>query len=297
MKCAFVDAHKNEFPVGVLCEVLGVPRSNYYHALRRRQVPSRREKANFALLEQIKTVFTKHKGRYGSPRVHAELKKQKVPCSLGRVKRLMRREGLYAVSTPKYRAKRERPEITETRNLLAEGLEITAINQLWHVDITYIPTDEGWLYLAGVIDGFSKRIVSYAMDSNMKTDLVVQALRNAVSKRKPAPGLIQQSDRGSQYTSSLYQKELASQSICASFTGKGACFDNAVIESFWATLKRELVYPRERFATRDEARSTIFEFIEIYYNRERLHSSLGYQTPEAHERLQQTPEALAALAA
>ena len=297
MKCAFVDAHKNEFPVGVLCSVLGVPKSSYYHALRQRQVPNKREKANLALLEQIKTVFTKHKGRYGSPRVHAELNKQEVPCSLGRVKRLMRREGLYAVNTPKYRTKRERPEITETRNLLAEGLEITAIDQLWHVDITYIPTDEGWLYVAGVIDGFSKRIVGCAMAEHMRTDLVVQALQSAVIKRKPAPGLIHQSDRGSQYTSYRYQKELASQAICASFTGKGACFDNAVIESFWATLKRELVYPRKRFATRDEARSAIFEFIEIYYNRERLHSSLGYQTPEVYESLKQAPAALAPLAA
>ena len=263
----------------------------------RRQAPSERAKANLALLEQIKTVFTKHKGRYGSPRVHAELTKQEVPCSLGRVKRLMRREGLYAVSTPKYCPKRERPEVTETRNLLKEGLEITAINQLWHVDITYILTDEGWLYLAGVIDGFSKRIVGYAMNEQMKADLVVQALRGAVQRRKPAPGLIHQSDRGSQYTSHVYQKELASQAMCASFTGKGACFDNAVIESFWATLKRELVYSGKRFATREEARTAIFEFIEIYYNRERLHSSLGYQTPEVYESLPQPPGALVPLAA
>lgn len=282
----------------MLCEVLGVPKSSYYHQQGRRQrLPSEREKQNATLLEQIKAVFDKNKGRYGSPRVHAELKKQQVGCSLGRVKRLMRREGLYAVSTPKYRPKRERPEVPETRNLLQEGLEITAINQLWHVDITYIATDEGWLYLAGVIDGFSKRIVGYAMAEHMKTDLVMQALRAAVQRRKPVPGLIHHSDRGSQYSSYLYQKELTNQAMCASFTGKGACFDNAVIESFWATLKRELVYPRERFATRDEARAAIFEFVEVYYNRERLHSSLNYETPEVYERLQQPPEALAALAA
>ncbi len=192
-------AHQREFPVGVLCDVLGVPKSSYYHQRNRwLQKPSEREKANATLLEQIKTVFTKHKGRYGSPRVHAELNKQQVPCSLDRVKRLMRREGLYAANIPKYRSKRERPEVTETRNLLADGLEITAINQPWHVDITYIPTDEGWLYVAGVIDGFSKRIVGYAMADHMKTDLVVQALQSAVIKRQPAPGLIHQSDRGSQ---------------------------------------------------------------------------------------------------
>lgn len=282
----------------MLCEVLGVPRSSYYHRRkRRRRPPSERDQANATLLKRVKAVFAKHKGRYGSPRVHAELKKQQVTCSLGRVKRLMRREGLYAVSTPKYRPKRERPEVTATRNLLQDGLKLTSIDQLWHVDITYIPTDEGWLYLAGVIDGFSKRVVGYAMAEHMKTELVMQALRGAVQRRKPAPGLIHQSDRGGQYTSSQYQKELARRAICASFTGKGACFDNALIESFWATLKKELVYPRERFATRDEARSAIFEFIEVYYNRERLHSSLNYETPEAHERLQQPLEALAALAA
>lgn len=253
---------------------------------------------NAVLLERIREVFDKHKGRYGSPRVYAELKKQEVPCSLGRVKRLMRREGLYAVSTPKYRPKRERSEVTETRNLLLqEGFEVTAINQLWHVDITYIPTDEGWLYLAGVIDAFSKRVVGYAMSDNMQTDLVMQALRGAVKRRKPAPGLIHHSDRGSQYTSGLYQRELAARGMLPSFTGKGACFDNAVIESFWATLKRELVYPRERFATRDEARAAIFEFVEVYYNRERLHSSLGYETPERYESLRQPPSCLAGLAA
>ncbi len=235
-------------------------------------------------------MFNKHKGRYGSPRVHAELKKQQVACSLGRVKRLMRQEGLYAVSTPKYRHKREHPAVVETRNLLHDGLEINHINQLWQVDITYIPTNEGWLYLAGVIDGFSKRIVGYAMADTMKTDLVLQALRGAVQRRKPAPGLIHHSDRGSQYTSGLYQRELATQGMLASFTGKGACFDNAVIESFWATLKKELVYAQTRFATRDEARVAIFEYVEVYYNRERLHSSLRYETPEVFERLQPTQE-------
>ena len=280
----------------MLCEVLEMPRSSYYHHRRREQRgPNERERANTVLLEKVRAVFDKHKGRYGSPRVHAELKKQQVSCSLGRVKRLMRREGLYAVSTPKYRPTRERPEVVETRNLLQERFEITAINQLWHVDITYIPTGEGWLYLAGVIDGFSKRVVGYAMSDNMKTDLVMQALRSAVKRRKPAPGLIHHSDRGSQYTSGLYQRELAARGMLPSFTGKGACFDNAVIESFWATLKRELVF-QERFATRDEARAAIFEFVEVYYNRERLHSSLGYETPERYESIQQQPACLAGLA-
>ena len=275
----------------MLCKVLGVPKSSYYHQLeRKRKPPSERGRANTTLLKHIKAVFNKHKGRYGSPRVHAELKKQQVACSLGRVKRLMRQEGLYAVSTPKYRHKREHHAVVETRNLLHDGLEISHINHLWQVDITYISTNEGWLYLAGVIDGFSKRIVGYAMADTIKTDLILQALRGAVRRRKPAPGLIHHSDRGSQYTSGLYQRELATQGMLASFTSKGACFDNAVIESFWATLKKELVYAQTRFATRDEARVAIFEYVEVYYNRERLHSSLRYETPEVFERLQPTQE-------
>ena len=277
----------------MLCAVLGVARSSYYHwRARQQREPSEREKRNTELLEKIKAVFEKNRGRYGSPRVHAELKKQQVTCSLGRVKRLMRREGLYATSGKKYRSKRERFEL-ETQNLLPEKGRPTAINQVWHVDITYLPTAEGWLYLAGVMDGFSKRVIGYAMSNNMKTDLVLQALRSATTRRKPPPGLIHHSDRGSQYTSYAYQRELAACKMLPSFTGKGACFDNAIIESFWATLKRELVYPIEHFATRDDARIAVFEYIEVYYNRERLHSSLNYETPDTFEltqRLNQNKE-------
>ena len=271
----------------MLCEVLGVARSSYYHwRARQEREPSERGRKNAELSEKIKAVFEKHKGRYGSPRVYAELKKQRVTCSLGRVKRLMRREGLYAVSNKKRCSKRERCEL-ETQNLLLEQPRPSAINQVWYVDITYIATAEGWLYLAGVMDAYSKRIVGYAMADNMKTDLVLQALRSATTRRKPTAGLIHHSDRGSQYTSYAYQHELATNKMRPSFTGKGACFDNAVIESFWSTLKRELVYPIERFATRDDARVAIFEYIEIYYNRERLHSSLNYETPDTFEISQQ----------
>ena len=201
----------------------------------------------------------------------------------------MRREGFYAVSHKKHRAKYERCDL-ETRNLLLEQPRPSAINQVWHVDITYIPTAEGWLYLAGVMDGFSKRVVGYAMDDTMKTDLVLQALRSATTRRKPQPGLIHHSDRGSQYTAYAYQRELETHKMLPSFTGKGACFDNAVIESFWSSLKRELVYPIERFATRDDARVAVFEYIEVYYNRERLHSSLNYETPDTFELSQQKKE-------
>ena len=152
-----------------------------------------------------------------------------------------------------------------------------------------MPTDEGWLYLAGVMDGFSKRLVGYAMDDNMKTDIVIQALRSAVTRRKPGKGLIHHGDKGSQYTSYQYQRELRNKHMKASFTGTGACLDNAIIESFWATLKKELVY-QCHFKTRDEARLAIFEYIEVYYNRERLHSSLLYQTPHGFEIAQQNQQ-------
>lgn len=163
--------------------------------------------------------------------------------------------------------------------------------------ITMIATDEGWLYLAAVMDGFSKRIVGYALDDHMKTGLVIQALRSAVKHRGRHKGLIHHSDRGGQYTSYAYQRELAAQKMLPSFTAKGACLDNACMESFWATLKKELVHPQARFSTRDEVRQAIFEYIHIFYNRERLHSSLGYESPEVFEALRQPSEALAALAA
>ncbi len=201
----------------------------------------------------------------------------------------MRREGFYAVSAKRYRSKRERCDL-ETKNLLLKRPRPTAINQIWHVDITYLPTAEGWLYLAGVMDGFSKRIIGYAMAEHMKTDLVLQALRAATTRRKPPPGLTHHGDRDSQYTSYTYQRELAACKMLPSFTGKGACFDNAVMESFWSTLKRELVYPAGRFATRDEARVAVFEYTEVYYNRERLHSSLNYETPDTFEMSRQQKE-------
>lgn len=300
MKFTFIQQNRSAFPIKMLCESMQVARSSFYAYLKRRSAePSKRQKENEVLTETIKKLFEASKQRYGSPRIHAALHHQGERCSLGRVKRLMRREGLYAVSGKKFKPKRERVAKLETKNLLLEqNIRPTAINQVWHTDISYIPTDEGWLYLAGVMDGFSKRLVGYAMDDNMRTELVLQALRSAISRRKPGTGLIHHGDKGSQYTSYAYQRELANQDMLASFTGTGACLDNAVIESFWATLKKELVYPNEPFKTRDEARLAVFEYIEVFYNRERLHSSLLYQTPEGFEFTQQPrPEALLQVAA
>jgi putative transposase len=213
--------------------------------------------------------------------------------SLGKVKRIMRAEGIYACPPHRYQVLRETGSL-ETKNLLVD-LEITHINQVWYADITYIYTQEGWLYLAAILDAYSKRVVGYAMAETMQTDLIIQALRMAVKQRQPAEGLIHHSDRGSQYTSYAFQGELSAWSMTASFTGTGACLDNAYIESFFATLKKELLYARaSSFSTRQEARTAIFDYIYAFYNRQRLHSSLAYTSPEYFERSLDNLEKLAA---
>lgn len=299
MKHAFIKERQSSYPVSVMCQLFGISCSGFYSYLApKSERVLAKEVADQALLEKITSIFEAKKKRYGSPRIHAELKKQEVPCSLGRVKRLMRTNGIYAVSGKKRKRLKEPRAQVETRNLLLEhNIRPTGVNQVWHADITMIATDEGWLYLAAVMDGLSKRIVGYAVADHMKTDLVIQALRSAVKRRGRHKGLIHHSDRGSQYTSYAYQRELAAQKMLPSFTAKGACLDNACMESFWATLKKELVYSQKRFATRDEARQAIFEYIHVFYNRERLHSSLNYTSPEVFEALQQPSDGFAALAA
>jgi putative transposase len=290
----FIEAHQQQYQVHRLCKALKVSRSGYYDYLNRQ--PSERAKANEHLLADIQTIHQQSGQRYGSPRVHKTLQAQGKQASLGRVKRLMRREGMYSIVTPDFKPKlheQQQPGLELTNLLKQESVEITTINQVWYVDITYIPTLEGWLYLAGVIDAFSKRMVGYAMAEHMKTDLVIQALRMAVKHRRPDKGLIHHSDKGTQYTSHAYQTELGTWGMKPSFTGTGACLDNAYIESFWATLKKELVH-QTTFATREEARAAIFEFIEVFYNRYRLHSSLGYISPASFESLVSSSELLAA---
>lgn len=262
---------------------MGVSRSGFYDYLsRRKQGPSERERSDAALLEQITDIFEASSKRYGSPRIHAELHKRRAVCSLKRVKRLMRRAGLYAVPERKYKRRKTPEMLLETANLLVPKPNIIKANQVWYSDITFVKTSEGWLYLAAVMDAYSRRIVGYATAEHMKTDLVIQALRMATKQRRPTKGLVHHSDKGSQYTSYAYQRELAAQGIRPSFTGTGACLDNAHIESFFATLKKELVHSTA-FRTREQARSAISKFINMYYNSWRLHSSLGYQCPNDFE--------------
>jgi putative transposase len=290
----FIEAHQAKYPVSWLCEFLDVSRSGYYSY--RKHQPSQREQEDQELVSMIKDIHQQSRQRYGSPRIQKTLQAQGKDPSLGRVKRLMRREGIYSIVTPDFKPNMQedvQPGLEMTNLLKQEAFHITTINQVWYVDITYIYTLEGWLYLAGVIDAFSKRMVGYAMADHMKTDLVIQALRMAVKHRQPSKGLIHHSDKGTQYTSYAYQDELSSWGMRPSFTGTGACLDNAFIESFWATLKKELVH-QNTFATREEARAAIFEFIEVFYNRYRLHSSLSYKSPATFETLLTTSELLAA---
>lgn len=277
----FIAGHTEEFPVMRMCAVLEVSTSGYY-AWRKRAV-SPREQANQGLLEQIREVHAESKGTYGSPRVHARLQQRGVACGRQRVARLMRLGGIVAVPPHRRRPARiqGRADTPAKPNLLAQDFRAERPNQKWVADITYIDTREGWLYLAAVLDLFSRRVVGWSMAEHMESRLVEDALQMAIGHRHPSDGLLHHSDQGTQYASQGYQNSLARIKARVSMSGIGNCFDNAVIESFFGTLKTECA--RHRFATRDQARRHIFEFIELWYNRQRLHSSLGYLSPAEFE--------------
>jgi putative transposase len=291
---AFIRASlAGEFPVAVACDVLGVSRSGYYDWRDRPAGPTAARRA--ALAVEVKAVHAEHRGVYGSPRVRAALvAKAKadrggggdvaaVPC-VNTVARVMREHGV--------RAKRRRPFVPRTTdgahaspvapNALARDFAAELPDRKWVADVTYVRTAEGWLYVAGVLDLCSRRLVGWSMAAHMETSLVADALGMALARRCPGAGLLHHSDRGSQYASDAYQGLLATHGIAVSMSRKGDCWDNACMESFWATLKTELVH-REDYATRDEARASIFEYVEVFYNRKRLHSTLGYVSPEAFE--------------
>jgi transposase InsO family protein len=282
VKYAFIKSHLTEFNVGRCCEVLQVSRSGYYAWRHRRPGPAAIRRKN--LVEQIRVVHEQSGRVYGSPRVHQDLEQQGQAVCENTVARLMREQAIRAKSKRKFV-----PRTTDSvhgqpiaENVLDRQFDASAPDQKWVADITYIPTDEGWLYLAAVLDLFSRKIVGWSMADHMETQLVDDALVMALAGRHPQAGLLHHSDRGSQYASDVYTHRLAGNGIKLSMSRMGNCWDNAVMESFWATLKTELVH-HERFATREQARAAIFEYIEMFYNRRRLHSSLGYQSPEAFE--------------
>jgi transposase InsO family protein len=264
-------------------EVLGISRSGYY-AWRKRPV-SAREMANRELFKKIEAVYNENHGVYGSPRVYRELKNQGVACSENRVARLMRLRGLRAKQTKLYKTTTKRNEAHMVApNLLKRDFEADRPDQKWLTDITYIPTQEGWLYLAAALDLYSRRIVGWAMSDRMTSDLTMGALKMAIRHRRPDLALIHHSDQGSQYTDGQYQALLKDYGIQVSMNGVGSWYDNAPMESFFGTLKSEWVN-HHVYRTRDEARANIFYYIEAFYNRHRLHSALDYSSPEAYEQI------------
>ena len=277
MKFALIHAEKAFFPVAVLCRLLGVTRQGYY-AFAKRQRGARVER-EAALCAQIRGVHAESRERYGSPRVLRELRRQGVCTSKRRVERAMRGMGLCARQPRRFRVTTAAdPKNAVEPNLLSRDFTASRPDQRWVTDITYVWTDEGWCYLAAILDLFSRRVVGWALDTTLSTSLPLQALGMAVGRREPTEGLLHHSDRGCQYTSTDYRGALDKLGVVVSMSRKGNCWDNAVAESFFSTLKTELVH-RQRWANRLELRSAVFEYIEVFYNRRRLHSSIGYKTP------------------
>lgn len=277
MKFAFISAEKANFSVTVMCKLLDVSRSGFYAWDERG--PSASEIADEQLAVRIAAIHKASGGRYGSPMVRAELAAEGTSVSRKRVARIMRELGLSSLRKRRFKATTDsRHKLPVAPNVLDRNFAVEAPDVAWVTDITYVWTSEGWLYLAAILDLFSRRVVGLAMSERIDRALVLAALRDATGRRLPSAGLIHHSDRGSQYASTDYQEALKKHGFVCSMSRKGDCWDNAVAESFFATVKTELIYPR-RFATRAEAREAIFDYVEVYYNRRRRHSTLGYVSP------------------
>jgi len=283
MRYQFIDDHRDEFPVTRMCKVLKVSRSGYY-AWRTRPV-SKREMANRELAKKIEAVYNESDGTYGSPRIHSELNAQGVVCGKNRIARLMMLRSLCAKQHKRYRATTKRNRAHRAApNLLKRNFTAGRPNQIWLSDITYIPTQEGWLYLAAVLDLYARRIVGWAMADRMTSDLTLDALRMALRQRQPQLALLHHSDQGSQYTDGQYQALLKEHGIQVSMNGAGTWYDNAPMESFFGTLKSERVHHLV-YRAHDEARTDLFQYIEGFYNPRRRHSSLDYLSPADYEKL------------
>lgn len=280
MRYAFIRDHRAGFPVRLLCAVLGVSRSGFYRWLR--EPVGRWHRRREALVTRIRAVHQGSRATYGSPRVQRALALEgEAPCR-NTVATVMKAQGIRALARKRFRPRTTVPRPSAAPDLLDGRFAADAPDRVWTADITYIRTAEGFLYLAGVMDLYSRRIVGWSMAAHLGRTLVIDALTMAVHRRNPAPGLIHHSDRGSQYASAEFKRLLARHAMRPSMGRRGSCYDNAPTESLWSTLKRELVHVR-KFRTRSEARAAIFEYIEVFYNRQRLHSVLGYLSPEAFE--------------
>ena len=275
---------EDSYPVSDLCAAFDVSRAGFYFW--RQRGPSERDRADAALGAEIDTLFTRGRRTYGSPRLHRALRRAGHLCGRHRVARLMRGRGIVGRVRD-----RRRPFTTDSdheqpiapNRLGQRETPVERPNEVWAADITYVPTDEGWLYLAGVLDLGSRRLVGWVMGENLETSLPTDALRMALRQRQPSGGLLHHSDRGCQYASEAYRAHLAAWKLTPSMSRRGNCYDNAAMESFWSTLKEELVH-RTRFESRAQAAGAIFDYIETFYNRERLHSALGYLSPVEFEK-------------
>jgi len=271
---------KTEHPIRSMCEAFEVSTSGYYDWVNRATQPGPRAQENVLLVAQITQIHLASRQTYGSPRIQQALVKAGRSHSRNRIARLMRQQGLCGRAKGRFRVQTTDSNHDQpiAPNRLAQLPAPSAPNQIWVGDITYIHTEEGWLYLAGIMDFYSRRIVGWAMDQNLDTQLILAAWNMAQTQRQPPPELMFNSDRGCQYASADYRHALAQSQTLPSMSRKACCYDNAAMESFWSTLKLELVY-RRGFKTRAEARLAIFDFIEAFYNRQRLHSSLNYLCP------------------
>ena len=282
MKARVIAEHPGRLPVRRKCQLAELPRSSFYAS--RDRAESQRERRNRYLLMFIGEVYEQSRHVYGSRRIHAELRKRGIRCSLNRVARLMKRHNIVAVQHRKYRPTTDSGHsFPVAPNLLGRKFQTAQPDRVWVADITYIPTDEGWLYLATELDLYSHRIVGWSLSSWLTRQLVLDAFEMAAGRRRPKPGLIHHSDRGVQYACGDFQRALKRYGVVPSMSRKGDPYDNAVAESFFRTLKVELVY-RRRFRTRAEAKAEIVEYVELFYNSRRLHSSLGYLSPNDFEK-------------
>jgi len=265
----------------MMCKVLGVSRSSYY-AWKTRKA-GKRSSENELLLGRIQEIYEENRRVYGSPRITEELREHGTRCGKNRIAKLMKENGIRAEMKRRFtRTTDSRHDYLFADNLLIQG---GTPGPLWTSDITFVPTREGWLYVSVVMSVATRKIIGLSMDDRLTEELVTIALKDALAREKPPEGLIHHSDRGRQYASYGYQAILKRHSILPSMSRKGNCYDNAYTESFFSTLKRELVHG-ERYRTRDDARVSIFEYVEVFYNRKRRHSSLGYKSPEQYEKYQ-----------
>jgi len=265
-----------------MCQVLEVSRSGYYGWLNRK--PSQRQLENEKLKLKIAEIYWQHKGRYGSPRIYRQLKKEGYNYNIKRIERLMNVMELKAIQKRKFKKTTDsNHNLPLKKNLLNRNFNVTQPNKVWVSDITYISTNEGWLYLAVIIDLYSRKVVGWSINKRMTKHLVIDALNMGIKNRKPDKGLIFHSDRGTQYASHDFQKELWKNTMRSSMSRKGDCWDNAVAESFFSTIKTELIY-QNKYKNRKQARQDIFQYIAVYYNRIRMHSTLNYKSPENYEK-------------